>query len=157
LNPASRFFEDINVGDERLTDRIVLTEGHVYGFGGLSGDLSPVHFDDAFALSLGFGGRVIHGLLGLAMADGMKVNTQLFPKAIALGWSWQFKHPIQVGDKIQLKFRVKDKRESQSRRGMGIVTLELQLLNQEGTIVQEGEHQLMMPRSQATASDYHGC
>ncbi len=154
---ANTYYEDISVGEERLSERIVLTEGHVYAFGGLSGDLSPVHFDDAIALSLGFGGRVAHGLLGLAMADGLKVNSQLFPRAIALGWSWQFKHPIQVGDRIQLKFRIKDKRESQSRRGMGIVTLGLQLLNQEGTIVQEGEHQLMIPRNHAAASDFAGC
>jgi len=51
---------------------MVVTESHIVQFAGLSGDLFDLHMDDEFARSLGFSGRVAHGLLGLILMDGLK-------------------------------------------------------------------------------------
>jgi acyl dehydratase len=140
------FYDDIRIGDERLTPRVTVTEGHILAYGGVTGDFSPLHFDEVYAKSTEFGGRVAHGLLGLSIADGLKVQSAFFQEGIALGWTWKFKRPIRSGDTLQVKFRIRDMRISKSKPGMGILFISIQLLNQHGEVVQEGEHQLMVPR-----------
>ncbi len=150
------FFDDIAVGDERLTPRVTVTESHVLAYAGVSGDFSPVHMDEVYAQSTVFGGRIAHGLMGLSLTDGMKVQSGFFRDGIALGWSWDFKKPIHIGDTLQVRFRVRDKRTPKSRADMGILFIAIDLLNQHGDIVQQGEHRLMVPRRPATAVDRAG-
>jgi acyl dehydratase len=142
-----KFYDEIQIGDERLTPRVTVTEGHVLAYAGVAGDFSPIHMDDVYAQSTVFGGRIAHGLMGLSLTDGMKVQSGFFRDGIALGWSWQFKKPIRIGDTLQVKFRVADMRIPKSRSDMGILIIAIELLNQHGEVVQEGEHQLMVPRT----------
>jgi len=147
-----KFYEEIQIGDERLTPRVTVTEGHVLAYAGVAGDFSPIHMDEVYAQSTVFGGRIAHGLMGLSLTDGMKVQSGFFHDGIALGWSWNFKKPIRIGDTLQVKFRVADMRIPKSRGDMGILTIEIALLNQHGEVVQEGEHRLMVPRKPEAAS-----
>ena len=142
-----KFYDEIQIGDERLTPRVTVTEGHVLAYAGVAGDFSPIHMDDVYAQSTVFGGRIAHGLMGLSLTDGMKVQSGFFRDGIALGWSWQFKKPIRIGDTLQVKFRVADMRIPKSRSDMGILIIAIELLNQHGEVVQEGEHHLMVPRT----------
>ena len=141
-----KFYEEIQIGDERLTPRVTVTEGHVLAYAGVAGDFSPIHMDEVYAQSTVFGGRIAHGLMGLSLTDGMKVQSGFFHDGIALGWSWNFKKPIRIGDTLQVKFRIADMRIPKSRSDMGILTIAIALLNQHGEVVQEGEHRLMVPR-----------
>ena len=140
-----KYFDELNVGDERLTPRVTVTEGHILAYAGVSGDFSPLHMDEEYARSTHYGQRVAHGLMGLSLTDGLKVQSAFFQDGIALGWTWRFKQPIRIGDTLQLSFRIIDKRVSKSRPELGIVNIAMQLLNQRGEVVQEGEHQLMVP------------
>ena len=146
-----KFYEEIQIGDERLTPRVTVTEGHVLAYAGVAGDFSPIHMDEVYAQSTVFGGRIAHGLMGLSLTDGMKVQSGFFHDGIALGWSWNFKKPIRIGDTLQVKFRVADMRIPKSRSDMGILTIAIALLNQHGEVVQEGEHRLMVPRKPEAA------
>lgn len=147
-----KFYEEIQIGDERLTPRVTITEGHVLAYAGVAGDFSPIHMDEIYAQSTVFGGRIAHGLMGLSLTDGMKVQSGFFHDGIALGWSWNFKKPIRIGDTLQVKFRVADMRIPKSRDDMGILIIAIALLNQNGEVVQEGEHRLMVPRKPEAAS-----
>lgn len=147
-----KFYEEIQIGDERLTPRVTVTEGHVLAYAGVAGDFSPIHMDEVYAQSTVFGGRIAHGLMGLSLTDGMKVQSGFFHDGIALGWSWNFKKPIRIGDTLQVKFRVADMRIPKSREDMGILIIAIELLNQHGEVVQEGEHRLMVPRKLEVAS-----
>jgi acyl dehydratase len=140
------FYDDIKIGDERLTPRVTVTEGHILAYAGVAGDFSPVHLDEVYAKTTEFGGRIAHGLMGLSLTDGMKVQSAFFKDGVALGWTWKFKRPIRIGDTLQVKFRIDKMRIPNSRRDMGILFIAIQLLNQRGEVVQEGEHQLMVPR-----------
>lgn len=141
-----RFYEDIPVEDEQVTPRVTVTEGHVLAYAGMSGDYSALHLDEIYAASTEFGGRIAHGLMGLSLADGLKVQSGYFQTGVALGWSWNFRAPIRIGDTLQVRFRIAEARTSKSRPRMGIVTVVVELLNQRGEIVQDGEHRLMVPR-----------
>ena len=144
MEPGIYWYEDLAVGASYRTPGIMITEAHVVGFAGLTGDFFPLHMDDRFARDLGFKGRVAHGLLGLSMADGLKNRSHVIVQSVAtLGWTWGFVAPIFAGDRIEVEVTVGDKRETK-KPGRGIVFLDCKVLNQDGAVVQEGQHQLMV-------------
>lgn len=139
-------FEDIAEGLEWDTPGITVTEGQILAFAGLSGDFYEIHVDDDYARALGYPGRVAHGILGLALADGLKNRSAVRLAAIvSLGWRWRFTGAILVGDRIHARIRVVSKRTTR-HADRGIVTLDLTLLNQKGEVVQAGENDLMVHR-----------
>jgi 3-hydroxybutyryl-CoA dehydratase len=142
LPPGDYWFGDLKAADWYETGHLVVTEAHIVAFAGLSGDFFDIHMDDEFAREQGFPGRIAHGLLGLALTDGLKNRASVRIMAIAsLGWNWQFKGPIFAGDRIGVKVAVKEARLSS--KGQGIVTLHLEVTQQEGRVVQEGETTLL--------------
>ncbi|HEV2486736.1 MAG TPA: MaoC family dehydratase [Terracidiphilus sp.] len=143
LQPGDYWFEDLKAGDWYETGHLVVTEAHIVAFAGLSGDFFDIHMDDEFAREQGFPRRIAHGLLGLALTDGLKNRASVRIMAIAsLGWNWQFKGPIFPGDRIGVKVAVKEVRLSS--KGQGILTLHLEVTQQEGRVVQQGETTLLV-------------
>jgi len=144
LSAGEYGFGDLHVGDHYTTSGVTVTEAHVVGFAGLTGDLFDVHMDDQFARDAGFPGRIAHGLLGLAMADGLKTRCAVRLKGIAtLGWNWSFRAPLLFGDRIHAELSVAAKRPTR-REDRGIVTLGMKILNQRNETVQDGDTQLLM-------------
>ena len=143
-----RSFDEIEIGETHETPGITITDWHVMPFAGLSMDFFELHTSDEFAKQTEFGRRVAHGLLGLAVTDGLKNRSEFQVRAMAsLHWSWDFVGPIFVGDTVKATLRVADKRASKSKPDRGIVTLELELINQRGEVVQKGKNLLMVERS----------
>jgi acyl dehydratase len=144
LLPAGDYwFEDLRAGDWFETGHLVVTEAHIVAFAGLSGDFFDVHMDDEFARAYGFPSRIAHGLLGLALTDGLKNRSSSRIMAIAsLGWNWRFVAPILVGDRIGARVTIAETRISS--KGLGIVTLHLDVSQQEGRVVQQGETTLLV-------------
>lgn len=150
LPPGEYGFDQLMIDDWYDTSGVTLTEAHIVGFAGLTGDLFDVHIDDEFARAAGFPGRIAHGLLGLAMADGLKTRSVVRLNGIAtLGWNWSFRAPLFPGDRIHARLWVSTKRPTK-RQDRGIVTLGMRVVNQRGETVQDGETQLMMRMSSAT-------
>jgi acyl dehydratase len=149
MNPGLNWYEDCAVGDGFTTGGIVVTETLIQGFAGLSGDFFDLHVDDEFARRLGYPGRVAHGILGLALTDGLKNRAEHRFRAVAsLGWNWKFSGPIFVGDRIQAEVTVHARRETK-RSDRGILTLAFKVMNQRGEVVQEGTNELMVLRRPA--------
>lgn len=143
---TARTYDEIEVGLAYDTPGITIAEHHVLGFAGLTGDFYDLHVDDDYARSLGYPGRVAHGLLGLALADGLKNRAAVRLAAIvSLGWRWAFTGPILIGDRIAARIRVVAKRETK-KPDRGIVTIEVTLTNQRGEVVQRGENDMMVWR-----------
>lgn len=155
LPPMSkRYLEDLAVGEEIETPGITITDWHVMQFAGVSMDFFELHTNEEFAAQTDFGRRVAHGLLGLAVTDGLKNRSELNVEAIAsLHWSWDFVGPIFIGDTVSARLRVAEKRESKSRPDRGIVTLELELRNQRGETVQKGLNRMMVKRRPASVAE----
>ena len=148
--PAERYWDDAEVGDEAVTPSVTVTEEMILTYANLTGDFTPVHVDEAYARTTPFGTRVAHGLLGLALADGLKTRADYrFLPGMSLGWTWDFALPIRIGDVLHMKFKVGSVRTTK-RPGWGIVVLPSELVNQKGEVVQKGEHRLMIPRRPGT-------
>ena len=146
LTPGEYGYGDLAPGHWYETAGITVTEAHVVGFAGLSGDLFDVHMDDEFARREGFPGRIAHGLLGLSLADGLKTRCPVRLLGIAtLNWNWSFRAPLLIGDRISVTISVAAVRPTK-RQDRGIVTLSMKILKQTGEVVQEGESLLLMSR-----------
>ena len=149
MKPGLNWYEDAAVGDSYATGGIVVSEALIQGFAGISGDFFDLHVDDEFARGLGFPGRVAHGILGLALTDGLKNRAEFRFRAVAsLGWNWKFTGAVLVGDRIHAEIEVTDKRETR-RPDRGIVTLRFAVKNQRGETVQQGTNELMVLRRPA--------
>jgi acyl dehydratase len=145
-------YDDIADDLAWMTPGITVTESHIFAFAGLSGDFYEIHTDDDYARALGYPGRVAHGILGLALADGLKNRASVRLAAIvSLGWRWRFSGPIFVGDRLEARIKVIAKRLTR-QPDRGIVTLDLTMSNQRREVVQAGENDLMVHRERAVAS-----
>jgi acyl dehydratase len=142
-----RYFDEIEAGETYDTPGITITDWHIGQFSGLSMDYFELHTNDEFAKQTQFGRRVAHGLLGLALTDGLKSRSGFQARAVAsLKWTWEFTGPIFVGDTVTAKLRVAEKRASRSKPDRGILTLDIELTNQRGEVVQKGQNLLLVER-----------
>jgi acyl dehydratase len=149
---TARYWDDAKVGDEGVTPTLAVTGEMIDKYADVSGDHTPLHVDEEYARKSHFGGRVAHGLFGLAVADGLKCQADYrFLPGMSLGWNWDFLLPIRIGDELHVRFRIESMRPSQSKPGWGIVTIPCELVNQKGEVVQRGVHKLMIPRRPGAA------
>ena len=105
----------IAVGD--AAERTFLVTDEVLDhFGAATGDLNPMHFDDAFAATTMFGGRIAHGMLTAGFISTMIGMELPGPGAIYLGQTLQFRAPVRPGDEVRVRVEVTEY-EPERRRG----------------------------------------
>lgn len=148
-------YDDLHVGMTFRSPGRTITDADLVGFAGLTGDFSELHTSDVYARSSQFGRRVAHGMLGLAYAHGlMWARTgELRETAIAfLGiGDWRFVGPILVGDTIFVNYRIAELRDSKSRPTQAIATFDVELVNQDGTVLQKGQKALLCSKEPLAA------
>ena len=143
-------FEDLFVGMRFRSPGRTITEADLMSFAGLTGDFSELHTSDVYAQSSQFGCKVAHGMLGLAYAHGlMWARTgELRETAIAfLGIDgWKFVGPIFVGDTIFVNYVLAELRDSRSKPTQAIATFDVELVKQDGSVVQKGKKALLVSK-----------
>jgi acyl dehydratase len=150
IGKDARYFEELNPGDSWVSPRRTITEADIVMFAAMTGDHNPIHTDEEFAKTTIFGGRILHGPAGFAIATGLESRLGIKEgTAIAfLGMTWDLKGPIKIGDTIRVEQKVTSKRETK-KPTQGIVFFHVALVNQRDEIVQEGEWKIMMIRKAA--------
>lgn len=133
-------FDEFTPGREFDAGRRVVSDADVAAFAELSGDRNPLHLDDASARETPFGGRIAHGVLGVAIATGLLSQAGLTAGTLIalLELRWTFRAPIRPGDTVRARVRVADRRPA-SRPDRGLVRFAVELRNQRDELVQEGE------------------
>jgi acyl dehydratase len=148
-------YADLHVGMSFRRPGRTITDADLVAFAGLTGDYSELHTSDVYAKNSQFGRRVAHGMLGLAYAHGlMWARTgELRDTAIAfLGiGDWRFVAPIFIGDTIFVNYRIADLRDSKSRPTQAIATFDVDVVNQDGEVVQRGRKSLLVSKVPLTA------
>ncbi|MEQ8708186.1 MAG: MaoC family dehydratase [Rhodospirillales bacterium] len=131
-----RYFEQFEVGDiyEHRPGRTITETDNIW-FTMLTGNTHPAHFDYAYAAKTEFGQPLVNSALTLAIVTGMSVS-DTSQKAIAnLGWDEiKLLAPVFHNDTIYSESEVLAKRESKSRPGQGIVTMETRGKKSDGTL-----------------------
>ncbi len=139
--PARRFFEDLPVGSRWVSPRRTLTEADITNFAGISGDFNPLHVDEVSARRTVFGRRVAHGALVFAVATGLRHQLGIFQgslKALLEIRSWKFVKPVFAGDTVLAVTTIESARET-TRCDQGIIVQRVEVVNQDGDVVQHGE------------------
>ena len=134
------YFEEFQVGQSIKSVGRTITEADVVAFAALSGDWNALHTDAHHAAQQPFGQRVAHGLLVMAIASGLAMRLG-FLEGTALAFreigSWKFSLPVFFGDTIHVRAIVTETKPM-ARLGGGLVTLKIDVLNQDNKAVQRG-------------------
>ena len=145
--PRGLAFDQFNLGDVFVCQSRTVTEADTVNFAGVSGDFNPLHTDEEFAKATPFGGRIAHGVLGLAIATGQANQLGIFEGTTIALMQQTIKYvgAVKFGDTIHLELKVAEKKET-SKPDRGIVTFDATVLNQNGKAVIESQWVLMMKR-----------
>jgi acyl dehydratase len=150
IGPSAKFYDDFHVGESWISPGRTITEADVMMFAGLTGDYNPIHTDEEFAKTTIFGGRILHGPAGFAIATGLESRLGIKDgTAIAfLGMTWDLRLPIKIGDTIRVHEKVAAMRESK-KPTQGLVTFDVSIVNQRGEVAQDGQWKILMMRRAA--------
>ena len=147
------YFEEFVLGDSMTSPARTITETDIVAFAALSGDWTAIHTDAEYAAQGNFGERVAHGLLGLSIASGLAVRLGFIEEtAIAFReLDWKFSLPIRIGDTVHMRAEVAEKK-AVPRLGGGVITLNVELLNQRNEITQRGAWKMLVKSMPATTA-----
>lgn len=136
------YFEDLSEGQSAEMTRIA-SAAVVEAFAELSGDVNPVHLDEAYARTTSFGGRIAHGMLAAAYISAV-IGTKLpGPGAVFLTQSLRFRRPVRIGDSVTTRATIKT---LIPQRAHAIVAAVCEV---NGKTAVDGEALIMVPRRPA--------
>jgi 3-hydroxybutyryl-CoA dehydratase len=95
----------VAVGDRAETRRTV-TEQVLEHFAEATGDRNPIHFDEDYAATTRFGGRIAHGLLVGGIISSLLANELPGPGTVYLGQELSFRAPVRIGDEVRCEVEV---------------------------------------------------
>ena len=142
-----RMFDDIEVGDEIITEPRIVTEADVVDFARLSGDDHPEHMDEAYAKESIYGERIAHGLLIIGIVTG-QVNRTGMLEILTIGvmdMNIKFLKAVKFNDTVNTKARITGKRPTK-KPDRGIIKIGAQAYNQRDELVLEAEWTVMVKR-----------
>jgi 3-hydroxybutyryl-CoA dehydratase len=129
---------DITVGQSAALSKTI-TETDIEQFAAVSLDRNPVHFDEAYAKTTRFGGRIAHGMIAAGLISAVLGTKLPGEGSIYLGQTLQFRAPVRIGDTITATVTVVSVREDKP-----IATLETVCTLDDGTVVVKGEATILL-------------
>lgn len=142
-----RFFEDFTLNEDISLGSRTISDADIQAFAQVSGDFNPLHLDDEFARASTLGGRVAHGVLGLAAATGALNQSHLTRGTLVAfaGLTWNFRSPVWPNSTVKFDASVVEMRET-SNPDRGLVTLEMRASDADGKLLQEGRFTFLVKR-----------
>jgi acyl dehydratase len=143
------YYEELDIGRRFETPRRTVIDADIGTFAGLTADFNPLHMDELFAAESDFKGRITHGPMIVGMAFGLASRAGLMDGTVLglLDIAWKFMQPVRPGDTISAVVTVLDKRLTK-KPDRGVVTLQLDVLNQRGEVVQVGTAKVLVRRKE---------
>jgi 3-hydroxybutyryl-CoA dehydratase len=145
------FFEEFAVGQSVTSPARTITESDVISFAALSGDWNAIHSDAVSAAQGPFGQRVAHGLLVMSIAVGLASRLGFIESTVLafreIG-QWKFSQPVFFNETIRLHATVSETRLVR-RLNAGLVTLQVEIRNQNDQIVQQGTWSMLVKSQSA--------
>ena len=125
------YWEDLKEGTVVNGPGMTITDAHLLGWCGLTGDLVSLHLDDEFAAASPFGARVAAGPLTMALGLGLITQTGIFGNVRAwLGVdAVRALAPVYIGDTIRPEVTLVEAKDTK-RDDQGVWTLDYTVKNQ---------------------------
>ena len=135
----NRTFDEIEIGESASLSR-TLTKEDIELFAVMSGDVNPVHVDEAFAHDDMFHQIIAHGMWGGALISTVLGTELPGPGAIYRSQTLNFRRPVVLGDTVVATVTVRDKNAANQ-----CVGLDCRLVNQDGQVVIDGAAEIIAP------------
>ncbi len=135
----STSFDDLEIGSEGSYSK-TLTERDIALFGDTSGDINPLHFDEAYASQTMFKGRIAHGMWSAGLISTCIGTVMPGPGCVYMGQELTFRLPVKIGDSLTATVTIKEKNEKRK-----YVVIDCRVRNQYGKLVVSGDAKVMPP------------
>ena len=111
IHPFKKYFEDLNVGDQLISPKRIITSGDIDRFAELSGDHFYAHLKSTDFDETMFEQQVAHGYFILSAAAGLFVDSyEKNPVLLNYGIDeLRFTKPVYPGHEIYVRFTCKEK------------------------------------------------
>ncbi len=133
--------EEIHVGDAAEFAKTI-SESDIYLFAGITGDLNPAHINETYAAKTFFKTRIAHGMLLGGFISAILGNQLPGPGTIYIRQELNFLAPVRMGETITARAEVMEIIAEKNR-----VRLKTTCVNQDGTMVLEGEAIVSPPKA----------
>jgi acyl dehydratase len=143
-------YEDFEEGEEFISVGRTVTESDFVMHSALSGDWTELHTNKEYAEEQDFGERIAHGPMTFVQATGFVYRTGIVERTAYafLGMNYMdLPKPVHIGDTLQLEMVVSNKKEV-GRDDVGLVVLDTEMENQEGTTVFEGDMKFLIKKKE---------
>lgn len=111
IHPFTKFFEDLNIGDQLITEKRLITSELIDQFAELSGDHFYAHIKETDFEGTMFEQQVAHGYLIMSVAAGLFVDSfEKNPVLLNYGIDeLRFTKPVYPGTQVYIRFTCKEK------------------------------------------------
>lgn len=116
-HPFQKYFEELQVGDQLLTDKRIISSEDIDQFADLSGDHFYAHIKTTDFNGTMFEQQVAHGYLIMSIAAGLFVDSYA-KNPVLLNYGideLRFTKPVYPGAEIQIRFTCKEKLPNDKR------------------------------------------
>lgn len=140
VHPFKKYFDELQIGDQLLTEKRLITAEDIDQFADLSGDHFYAHMRDTDFAGTMFEKQVAHGYLIMSMAAGLFVSSyEKNPVLLNYGIDeLRFTKPVYPGAEIQVRFTCKEKIRQEKKEATdidkGIVKWLVEIMDETGEI-----------------------
>jgi len=152
IHPFRKYYEELNVGDQLITEKREITSEDIDAFAGLSGDHFYAHKTGTDFTGTMFEKQVAHGYFILSTAAGLFVDGKdLGPVLLNYGIDeMRFTKPVYPGHSIYIRFTCKEKipqdKKEETDINKGIVKWLVEILDETNEYVGVGTILTMVKR-----------
>jgi len=125
-------FDQITIGQTAEFEQVISDED-MAAFASLTGNLNPLHTDEAYAAGTQFGGIIVYGMLAASYFSTLLGMYLPGKRALCLSQSFDYRKPIRPGEKVIVKGTVTHR--SPATR---ILTIKTEVLNERGEACVDG-------------------
>ena len=111
IHPFKKYFEELVIGDQLITEKRLITAEDINAFADLSGDHFYAHLENTDFNGTMFEKQVAHGYLIMSMAAGLFVDSyEKNPVLLNYGIDeLRFTKPVYPGSEMHIRFTCKEK------------------------------------------------
>ena len=141
IHPFKKYFEELRIGDQVVTQKRLITSTDIDSFADLSGDHFYAHLADTDFEGTMFEKQVAHGYLIMSIAAGLFVDSYA-KNPVLLNYGideLRFTKPVYPGAEIHVRFTCKEKtgqeKKEQADIPKGIVKWYVEIIDETEEIV----------------------
>jgi oxepin-CoA hydrolase/3-oxo-5,6-dehydrosuberyl-CoA semialdehyde dehydrogenase len=117
IHPFTKYFEELNIGDQLLTSKRLITADDIEKFADLSGDHFYAHLKETDFADTMFAGQVAHGYFIMSAAAGLFVDSYT-KNPVLLNYGideLRFTKPVYPGTEMYIRFTCKEKMRQEKK------------------------------------------